>query len=84
MSDSSFEGEVESVCSGEELKFSSVPYDLDLTFKIKNNEGKTYRKINYMLKKGTDLPYNVEYKGIIAKNLSSVQTSISFRSTHLI
>lgn len=62
MCDSSFE--IERVNSEEELVFENVPKDTEYMLKFKDTNNKTYRVLDYKLKKGKTLPYNVMLRGI--------------------
>ena len=61
MCDSSFE--IERVNSEEEKVFENVPRDMTFMLKFKDSNNKTYRVLDYKLKKGKTLPYNVMLRG---------------------
>ena len=80
MCDSSFELEIERVNSESEKKsHDNVPDDMKYTFKLKNEEGKSYSLLEYPLKKGKSLPYTVELKGLLSNVVHRLEKSFLFR-----
>ena len=54
---------IERVNSVEEAIFDKVPEDKVFILTFKDKEKKTYKILEYVLKKGRFLPYNVNLKG---------------------
>ena len=64
MTDSDSEFEIERVSSIEEALYDKVPKDTKYMLKFKNKENKTYKVLDYTLKKGKSLPYAKDFKGM--------------------
>ena len=66
MSDNDSECEIEHVSSIEEVLYDNVPKDIKYMLKFKNKENKTYKVLDYTLKKGKSLPYTKDFKGMFS------------------
>ena len=66
MSDNDSECEIEHVSSIEEVLYEKVPKDTKYLLKFKNKENKTYKVLDYTLKKGKSLPYAKDFKGMFS------------------
>ena len=65
MAESESDCEIERTCSLEKVtEYDQVPADTEYILKFKNSNNKTYKALQYTLKRGKTLPYTVVLKGI--------------------